>query len=108
MEGALDLPVMLVILCGLCPRLADIKSRLITDRYALPADANLNACNVSEQTWCGGTWSTIKDNLDYIQNAGFTAGESLHPRAWMCPFKLPSSLDQSRLSELSGSSNCIR
>jgi glycosidase len=22
---------------------------------------------------CGGTWNTIRENLDYIQNAGFTA-----------------------------------
>jgi len=47
--------------------------QLITDRYALPNGANANACNVSAQTWCGGTWRTIQDNLDYIQGAGFTA-----------------------------------
>ncbi|KAH9981459.1 alpha-amylase [Lactifluus volemus] len=47
--------------------------QVITDRYALPNGADPNACNVTEQTWCGGTWRTIKDNLDYIQNAGFTA-----------------------------------
>ena len=22
---------------------------------------------------CGGTWNTVRENLDYIQNAGFTA-----------------------------------
>jgi len=22
---------------------------------------------------CGGTWNTIRENLDYVQNAGFTA-----------------------------------
>jgi alpha-amylase len=49
--------------------------RIITDRYALPNGANVNACNVTEQTWCGGTWRTIMDNLDYIQHAGFTASE---------------------------------
>jgi len=47
--------------------------QLITDRYALPSGANVNACNVSEATWCGGTWGTITNNLDYIQHAGFTA-----------------------------------
>ncbi|KAI0005872.1 glycoside hydrolase family 13 protein [Russula compacta] len=47
--------------------------QIITDRYALPQGADVNACNVTEQTWCGGTWRTIMDNLDYIQNAGFTA-----------------------------------
>jgi alpha-amylase len=49
--------------------------RIITDRYALPTGADVNACNVTEQTWCGGTWRTIMDNLDYIQHAGFTASE---------------------------------
>ena len=53
--------------------------RVITDRYALPSGADVNACNVTEQTWCGGTWRTIMDNLDYIQHAGFTASE-LHLR----------------------------
>jgi len=47
--------------------------QVITDRYALPEGANVNACNVTEQTWCGGTWRTIQDNLDYVQDAGFTA-----------------------------------
>ncbi|OBZ75401.1 Alpha-amylase 1 [Grifola frondosa] len=47
--------------------------QIITDRYALPAGADLTACDPGQQTFCGGTWNTIKDNLDYIQNAGFTA-----------------------------------
>ncbi|KAI0256530.1 glycoside hydrolase family 13 protein [Lactifluus subvellereus] len=47
--------------------------QIITDRYALPSGADVNACNVTKQTWCGGTWRTIMDNLDYIQHAGFTA-----------------------------------
>jgi len=47
--------------------------QIITDRYALPNGADVNACNVSAQTWCGGTWRTIMDNLDYVQDAGFTA-----------------------------------
>ena len=48
-------------------------SRIITDRYALPKGSYLTKCNPADQSFCGGTWSTIKDNLDYIQNAGFTA-----------------------------------
>ena len=24
---------------------------------------------------CGGTWNTVRENLDYIQNAGFTASQ---------------------------------
>ncbi|TFY81305.1 hypothetical protein EWM64_g2707 [Hericium alpestre] len=47
--------------------------QIITDRYALPAGANPNTCDTSKRTWCGGTWNTIRENLDYIQNAGFTA-----------------------------------
>ena len=47
--------------------------RIITDRYALPKGSDLTKCNPADQSFCGGTWSTIKDNLDYIQNAGFTA-----------------------------------
>ncbi|KAI0665092.1 alpha-amylase [Cubamyces menziesii] len=47
--------------------------QIITDRYALPQGADPTACDPAKQTWCGGTWKTIKDNLDYIQNAGFTA-----------------------------------
>ncbi|KAI0273856.1 glycoside hydrolase family 13 protein [Gloeopeniophorella convolvens] len=46
---------------------------IITDRYALPDGADPTRCNVTEQTWCGGTWNAIKDKLDYIQDAGFSA-----------------------------------
>ncbi|PCH38712.1 glycoside hydrolase family 13 protein [Wolfiporia cocos MD-104 SS10] len=47
--------------------------QIITDRYALPPGADLHSCNPGNQTWCGGTWKTVRENLDYIQNAGFTA-----------------------------------
>ncbi|KAI1790754.1 alpha-amylase [Ganoderma leucocontextum] len=47
--------------------------QVITDRYALPKGSDLTKCDPAQQSFCGGTWSTIKDNLDYIQNAGFTA-----------------------------------
>ncbi|KAI0637259.1 alpha-amylase [Trametes polyzona] len=47
--------------------------QIITDRFALPEGADLTACDPAKQSFCGGTWNTIKDNLDYIQNAGFTA-----------------------------------
>lgn len=47
--------------------------QLITDRFALTNGSDLNACDPAQQTWCGGTWKTIQSNLDYIQNAGFTA-----------------------------------
>lgn len=48
--------------------------RVIIDRYALPAGADTTACDPADQTWCGGTWNTLRENLDYIQNMGFTAG----------------------------------
>ncbi|KAH9483823.1 Alpha-amylase A [Psilocybe cubensis] len=47
--------------------------QIIVDRYALPEGADPTACNPAQQSFCGGTWNTIRDNLDYIQNAGFTA-----------------------------------
>ncbi|KAF7800248.1 hypothetical protein EIP86_011495 [Pleurotus ostreatoroseus] len=47
--------------------------QIITDRYALPQGADPTACDPAKQTWCGGTWNTIRENLDYIQDAGFTA-----------------------------------
>lgn len=47
--------------------------QIITDRYALPSNAESTKCNTGNQTWCGGTWNAIRENLDYVQNAGFTA-----------------------------------
>lgn len=47
--------------------------QLFVDRYALPPGAPNTTCNPGAQTWCGGTWNTVRANLDYIQNAGFTA-----------------------------------
>ncbi|KAH7927724.1 glycoside hydrolase family 13 protein [Leucogyrophana mollusca] len=47
--------------------------QVIVDRYALPVGADPNGCPPGSRTWCGGTWDTIRENLDYIQNAGFTA-----------------------------------
>ncbi|KXN90497.1 Alpha-amylase 1 [Leucoagaricus sp. SymC.cos] len=47
--------------------------QLITDRFALPEGVDRNACDPGKQSFCGGTWNTIRENLDYIQNAGFTA-----------------------------------
>jgi alpha-amylase len=54
--------------------------RLITDRFAPPSDtapARTNPlpveCDGALQTWCGGTWLSIIDKLDYIQGMGFDA-----------------------------------
>jgi Alpha amylase, catalytic domain len=51
-------------------------SRLFTDRYALSPGAPSSNCNPGDQTWCGGTWNSTRENLDYIQQAGFTASPS--------------------------------
>ena len=75
MEGTLDLPVLPICFVGYLSVPLISEPRVITDRYALPEGADTNACNVTEQTWCGGTWRTIQDNLDYIQGAGYTASE---------------------------------
>lgn len=47
--------------------------QVITDRYALPSGTANSTCDTSKQTFCGGTWKGIRENLDYIQNMGFTA-----------------------------------
>jgi alpha-amylase len=46
--------------------------QVLTDRFALP-DGDSNAACHDLGTFCGGTWTGIKNQLDYIQNMGFTA-----------------------------------
>ena len=47
--------------------------QLLTDRFALP-DGNTTAiCDTSKARYCGGTWSGIEGQLDYIQDMGFDA-----------------------------------
>lgn len=54
--------------------------RLFTDRFAPPSDTAPartsplpETCDPELQTWCGGTWLSIIDRLDYIQGMGFDA-----------------------------------
>jgi len=47
--------------------------QIITDRFALLPGQVVNECNLADQTFCGGTWNSIRETLDYVQNAGFTA-----------------------------------
>ncbi|KAH7341568.1 alpha-amylase [Rhizoctonia solani] len=49
--------------------------QIITDRFALPEGSKtpLDACDPMKQRYCGGTWNSIRENLDYIQHMGFTA-----------------------------------
>ena len=94
MEGTLDIPVPPTFYVDHLSVSLNSNPRLITDRYALPSGADVNACNVTEATWCGGTWSTIQDNLDYIQGAGFTASKFIPLlKARISPFYRSSSLD---------------
>lgn len=43
--------------------------RLLTDRFAPPAPNK--ECDL--RSYCGGTWRTTIENLDYIQGMGFDA-----------------------------------
>lgn len=65
------IPVIFLVSSLNAPLIAPI-SRLITDRFALPAGVT-NDCDPAKQLRCGGTWNSIRENLDYISNAGFTA-----------------------------------
>ncbi|KAJ3486824.1 hypothetical protein NLJ89_g11774 [Agrocybe chaxingu] len=47
--------------------------QIITDRFALPQGSGSSTCDPGAQTFCGGTWNSIRENLDYVQDAGFTA-----------------------------------
>ncbi|TIA47190.1 alpha-amylase [Aureobasidium pullulans] len=47
--------------------------QLLTDRFALPDGNTTSACDTSKATYCGGTWSGIERQLDYIQDMGFDA-----------------------------------
>jgi alpha-amylase len=76
MEEPFNLPVR----SPFIPSLFLTDSRLITDRFAPPSDtapARTNPlpveCDGALQTWCGGTWLSIIDKLDYIQGMGFDA-----------------------------------
>ena len=51
--------------------------QVLTDRFAR-AD---KSCDPQARTYCGGTWRGIMNNLDYIQNMGFTA-------IWISPVTL--------------------
>lgn len=56
---------------------SDWKSRTIyqvmTDRYGLSNASTTAWCDPGPGVYCGGSWQGIINNLDYIQNMGFTA-----------------------------------
>ncbi|KAL4953703.1 glycoside hydrolase superfamily [Aspergillus filifer] len=45
--------------------------QVMTDRFARPAGSADGSCDLYK--YCGGSWSEIIDELDYIQDLGFTA-----------------------------------
>jgi alpha-amylase len=42
-------------------------------RSARTDRSNTSPCDVSKEQYCGGTWQGLIDQLDYINNMGFTA-----------------------------------
>lgn len=47
--------------------------QIITDRFARTDGSTTYACNNTAQLYCGGTFQGIINQLDYIQDMGFTA-----------------------------------
>ncbi|KAL2826977.1 glycoside hydrolase superfamily [Aspergillus cavernicola] len=46
---------------------------LLTDRFARTDGSTTAACDLAQRAYCGGSWQGIINQLDYIQNMGFTA-----------------------------------
>ncbi|KAL4880730.1 glycoside hydrolase superfamily [Aspergillus karnatakaensis] len=46
---------------------------LLTDRFARTDGSTTAPCDLSARNYCGGSWQGIIDQLDYIQDMGFTA-----------------------------------
>ncbi|KAB8076233.1 glycoside hydrolase superfamily [Aspergillus leporis] len=46
---------------------------LMTDRFARTDGSTSAPCDLSQRAYCGGSWQGIIEQLDYIQNMGFTA-----------------------------------
>jgi alpha-amylase len=47
--------------------------QVVTDRYAREDGSTTASCNAGHGEYCGGTYKGLTDNLDYIQDLGFTA-----------------------------------
>jgi alpha-amylase len=50
--------------------------QVMTDRYGRTDGSTTAKCDAASGVYCGGTWQGIINNLDYIQNMGFTAVRS--------------------------------
>ncbi|CRG83126.1 alpha-amylase, putative [Talaromyces islandicus] len=46
---------------------------LLTDRFARADNSTTATCDTDDRLYCGGSWQGIINQLDYIQNMGFTA-----------------------------------
>lgn len=53
--------------------------QVMTDRFARTDGSTTARCEMSDQTYCGGSWLGIAQQLDYIQGLGATA-------IWISPF----------------------
>ncbi|KAF2726302.1 glycoside hydrolase family 13 protein [Polychaeton citri CBS 116435] len=47
--------------------------QVVTDRFARTDGSTTASCDTGDQTYCGGSWKGIENNLDYIQDMGFDA-----------------------------------
>lgn len=47
--------------------------QVLTDRFWRPDNSTTSPCDVTEETYCGGTWKGIEYKLDYIQGLGADA-----------------------------------
>ena len=65
------------VLTSLAATLTEWRSRsiyqVLTDRFAWGNDSTPSACAVVDGLYCGGSWTGIKNRLDYIQEMSFDA-----------------------------------
>lgn len=47
--------------------------QVLTDRFWRPDNSTTAACDVTDETYCGGTWKGIEYKLDYIASLGANA-----------------------------------
>ena len=46
--------------------------QVVTDRFAKDGDNSVSKCNITLNTYCGGTFKGLQEKLDYIKGMGFT------------------------------------
>lgn len=55
--------------------------QLLTDRFARADGSTTATCNTEDRVYCGGSWTGVSNQLDYIQGMGFDA-------VWISPITL--------------------